>query len=122
MNLDDELRYALRRQDPQEGFAERVMARALASPRERRPHPMAPVLLRRWLFPAVACALVVLVFSASTYQRRRQGERASRQAILALRIASKKLNFTRQKVLTLNHAWSGTAERRGTASGVNVED
>jgi hypothetical protein len=94
MNMEDQLREALRRQDPSVGFAERVAARTQAA---RRAEPE-----RRFRGLWAACALALaamVVFTASSLWQRTQEERAGRQAVLALRIASEKLNQARSKVL-----------------------
>jgi hypothetical protein len=98
--LDDELKSALHRIEPPDGFAERVLGRA------RSEQAAAPGLLARWraaLRPraagwaaglALACFLVI--FGAVRYreheQARIRGEQAGAQARLALQIASAKLN------------------------------
>ena len=94
MSLEDQLRSALRPQDPDPAFAVRVRQQAESGHRfwSRRP----------WLWPAVAVATIVISISASLEYRRIQAENASRQAIVALRIASEKLNNARSKVLKLN--------------------
>lgn len=94
MNMEDQLREALRRRNPSVGFAERVAARA-QSGRRAQPVRSFPGL---WAASALALAAVV-VFTASSLWQRTQEERAGRQAVLALRIASEKLNQTRSKVL-----------------------
>jgi hypothetical protein len=96
--LDRDLRNLLRRKDPPEGFAGRVMARLDTAP----PHPTLarrlstffrrPVL--RWAaVAAVVC--IVAVASMVRYQReqrvRRQAEQASQQAIYALRITNEEI-------------------------------
>jgi hypothetical protein len=95
MNMEDQLREALKRRDPSLGFAERVAARAQSG---RRADPLPRF---RWLWPAsaVALAAVVMFPTASLWQREQREERAGRQAVLALRIASERLNQTRTKVL-----------------------
>src|SRR5262249_18762420 len=96
MNLDEQLRSALRRQDPSPGVAAQVLQQTDA--RKRVPFWRRPL----WLWPAVATAMVAVSISASLEYRHVQAERASRQAILALRIASEKLNHARNRVLKLN--------------------
>jgi hypothetical protein len=107
MNLEDQLREALRRQDPPEGFAERVIQQAgPAAGREKvqfgeRPRRRfrARLGFQGW-WPAVSvAAAAMLVFSVSLEYRRVQEERAGRQAVQALQIASEKLNIVRDKVL-----------------------
>jgi hypothetical protein len=105
--LDDAFREALRRQEPPDGFAERVMARIQAAPEPasfwagwlagfRRPR-------LRW---AAALAGVALAVGAMEYQRQRQaeGERAKDQVMLALRITSGKLRLTQAAVQRINYA------------------
>ena len=94
MNMEDQLREVLRRRDPSVGFAERVAARAHSGRR------IAPVRGFRWLRATSALALTAAaVFTASSLWQRTQEERAGRQAVMALRIASEKLNQARSKVL-----------------------
>jgi hypothetical protein len=92
MNLDDELRAALRREDPSPGFAHRVVARAQSSAKPTRAiHGMT------W---AVALAAMLLIGFTSAYEyRQMKAEQASRDAVIALRIASEKLNLARDKAL-----------------------
>ena len=92
MNLDEELRTALRREDPSPGFAHRVVARAHFKPERSR------FSFRMMWATAVASLLVIGV--AGTYEyRQMEAERASRDAVLALRIAADKLNLARDRVL-----------------------
>jgi hypothetical protein len=98
--FDDDLKKALKRVEPPEGFAERVIARASLEARPRQtfagrwralfvPKPV------RWA-AAMAVIFLVIVVGGLRYREiqkeRRQGEMASRQAKLALQIASAKLN------------------------------
>ncbi|HUZ47888.1 MAG TPA: hypothetical protein VMW54_14730 [Terriglobia bacterium] len=95
--LDDELRSALKRQEPPEGFAARVLNRLESeNPEQGLPaHNAAwwrrPVL--RWTAVVAACLLVVA--GVARYQHRQReharAEQASRQAVLALEIASAEL-------------------------------
>ena len=94
--LDDELRNALRREEPPLGFAGRVLARAESMPSRRR----------WWAFPrmrwAAAAAAVVLLASGLGIERQRriraQGEFAKEQVMLALRITGSKLQFVKEKI------------------------
>ena len=107
--LDDELKEALRRQEPPVGFTERVLARAAAPPVRRRrwerfagwfraPRP-------RW---AAAVALSLVLIGGYTYhrqqQRRAEGERVKQEVLLALRITAQEFQAVRAKVLALNTA------------------
>ena len=96
MNIEDELRAALRREDPRPGFAQRVVARAQSRPARN------PGMLRMLWAAGIAAMLVIGVTSVSQY-REVQGERAAREAVTALRIAADKLNMTRDKVLKLEN-------------------
>jgi hypothetical protein len=105
MNFDDELRAALKRQEPPKGFAERVLAR-VAPPAARQPSWRERL---AWLNPrsrpvwvtASVVAAMLLVTSGVQYQRRRQGEQAKEQVMLALEIAGSKLNYVQKKALGL---------------------
>lgn len=106
MNFDDELKAALKRREPPEGFAERVLARTqspaatrLPSWRERWAWPI-PGRRPVWVTAGVVVA-VLLVASGMEYQRRRQGELAKQQVMLALEIAGSKLNYVQKKALEL---------------------
>ena len=101
--LEDALRDALRREDPPEGFAERVLARvgspapaAASGPWER---------LAGWFWlpamrVATAGALSVVLATGILYQHARQAraEAARRQVIVALRITSETLESVREQV------------------------
>ena len=94
--LDDELRNALRREEPSPGFAGRVLAGVAAAERRRRwwmlPH-------MRWA--AAAAAVVVLAGGVEVERERRvraEGEYAKQQVMLALRITGSKLRFVKEKI------------------------
>jgi hypothetical protein len=98
-HLEAKLRQALRRQDPPGGFAERVVllnrnrkgASVRSTPRPRF----------RLLWPAATfAATAALILSISIEYHAVQEERAGRQAIQALQIASQELNMARDKVLS----------------------
>ena len=92
MNLEDELRAALRREDPSLGFAKRVVARAKVTPQSNR-----PVFRMAW---AMAIAAMLMIGLTATYEvRQMKAERAGREAVMALRIAADKLNSAREKVV-----------------------
>ncbi len=94
MNLEDQLRTALRRRALPDGFAERVAAEAIRSSRGK------PARRLRWVAAAIAAA-VLLAFTVSVQLQHRRSEAAGRQAVLALRIAAEKLNLARSKALRL---------------------
>jgi hypothetical protein len=89
--LEDELRRRLRRVDPPEGFAERVLARAAAG--RRRP-------VGTWAVPAALAACVLVSLGAFAHvQERRQALTAKNEALLALRIAGAELRHAKAKTL-----------------------
>jgi hypothetical protein len=99
--LEEQLKNALRRRQPPEGFAPRIVARVGLGTREAR----------RWLwFPRLRWALVLLlcvaVFGGLVYRHARveraRGEVAKRQAIMALRIAGRKIQEAKSKVRHLS--------------------
>jgi hypothetical protein len=96
MNFEDELRAALRREDPSPGFANRVVARAQANPAPKRAMP-------RTFWAAAIAAMLAIAFTATFEYRQMKAERAARDAVVALRIAADKLNMTRDKVLRLEN-------------------
>jgi hypothetical protein len=100
MNLEDELRLALRRKEPSPEFTERVLARVAGVPARRAPRPW-----MRWVAAMAASILLAGLLAAGGmgYQQYR-GERAKSQVLLALRIAGGKLNKAQKKVQMLNAA------------------
>ncbi|HEX5107893.1 MAG TPA: hypothetical protein VFV95_05585 [Vicinamibacterales bacterium] len=101
MSLEDDLRKALRRKAPPEGFAERVVARVVLPPAAgslaRRRQGRSPLV--RAL--AVAAALVITAAAASYYRHQvvqLDGERAARELRIALQIASEKLALVERRV------------------------
>ena len=94
-NLEDQIRDALRRQDPPDGFAGRVLLRSQAALRADTPRPRFRIL---WPAATVA-ATAALALSISIEYHSLQEQWAGRQAIQALQIASEELNTARNKVL-----------------------
>lgn len=112
-SFDDELKKALRRQEPPQGFADRVVARAAEQgTREVKPAWRdswlkifaQPLPLLRWAtVAAVAIALVLGGVHYRDVQRERaRGEAAKEQLLLALRIAGNKLQLARTRVDQIN--------------------
>jgi hypothetical protein len=113
--LDDELKIALRRDQPPEGFAARVVERIHEFPGETRViveksgwnrlvQPLYVFRLEwlpgRWM-AAGALAVALLIASVGVYRHRQEeleAERAKAQVVLALQIASAKLNIAQRKV------------------------
>jgi hypothetical protein len=98
-NLEDQIRDALRRQNPPEGFAGRLLGqcalRSQAALRAETPRPRFHIL---WPAATVA-ATAALALSISIEYHSLQEQWAGRQAIQALQIASEKLNMARDKIL-----------------------
>ena len=88
MNIEHELRSALRRESPDPGFSRRVLSRI-----EAKQHP--------WRAVAAAGLLTVVLggWTAHAIVRQRQGERARDEVLLALRITSEKLSEAQSHVL-----------------------
>ena len=99
--FEQELAQAMRAVDPPEGFAERIMARALASEQPRaRVLAMRPS-VRAWVSGAIAAALLAGVFVADEVHVRRQrerGELAQQQFEAGLRITDEALQHTREQL------------------------
>jgi hypothetical protein len=100
MSFDDELRSALRREEPSVDFAERVVARIAAG---RRPVLWLPRF--RWAAAAMAACLGI-VAAGLEYRRqqhvRAEGEAAKARVMLALRIAGNKVHMAQKKIQELN--------------------
>ena len=108
--LEEELRSALRREEPPEGFAARVMARVRAPAQDRWWRSVRGLWrFPRWRWAAAALAACLLVAVAVVHHRREQrmkaqGEMAKVQVMKALHIASSKLNLARRKVQEIDRS------------------
>jgi hypothetical protein len=93
--LENELKSKFRRREAPEGFADRVMSRLPERKRQVRFHS--------WVAAAAAAMIAVLGGGLYEHQKaeriQREGERAKAELVLALEIASEKLQHTRAKVL-----------------------
>jgi hypothetical protein len=119
--FDDELKLALRRQEPSADFADRVMARIAelsieskqeklrekASWLQRLAEFFQPPQMKWAMTGAMAVALIVAGVGVNRYrenERQRllaeiaEGEKAKEQVMMAMRIASSKLNIAQKKV------------------------
>ena len=115
--FDEELKLALRREDPSPDFTDRVMARIAELQRQEKSREKTDWLRRlmeffqppqmKWAMAgAVAVVLLIAAFGvhrSRENERRRlaeiaEGERAKEQVMLAMRIASAKLNVAQKKV------------------------
>jgi hypothetical protein len=92
MNLDDDLKRALRRQAPPPGFAERVMQHI-----ERAETPQRPTW---WRTAAASVTLAAMLGGYATHRvvEHRRGERAKEQVLTAMRIAGEKVRYAQQEV------------------------
>ena len=102
--LDDELRNVLRRKEPPAGFAERVMAHLETTPRRmtlglRVSAFFARPMLRWAVVATMVCVVAIagIVRYQHKQQVRAQAERASQQAILALRITNEEIDAALQR-------------------------
>jgi hypothetical protein len=121
--FDDELKLAFRRRGPSPDFADRVMARIAELPSEEKqekPRERTDWLRKlaeffqppqmKWMKWAMAGAMAVALLIAGFGVRRQrenerlrqaeiaEGERAKEQLMLAMRIASAKLNVAQKKI------------------------
>jgi hypothetical protein len=122
--LDDELKIALRRDEPPDGFAARVLERVHSAPVAPAPQAVRKSwwqwlsqsagslrlewLPGRWLTAgALACALLLVTVGVYRHRQeelaRQEAERAKAQVVLALQIASAKLNIAQRRVFQNNN-------------------
>jgi hypothetical protein len=98
-NIDDELRNVLRREEPPDGFADRVLQRA-ARGRVQQRQTNRPLV--RWAAAAVIVASVAGGVQYRAVQQEREerirGEAAKEQVVQALRIAGSKLQLVQAKI------------------------
>jgi hypothetical protein len=117
--FEDELKQALRRKDPGPDFTDRVMARVAELQEREKPREKTdwlrrlaeffqPPQMKMKLVMAGAMAILLLIAGFGVHTRREnekrrlaeiaEGERAKEQVMLAMRIASAKLNVAKKKV------------------------
>lgn len=94
MNLDHDLRNALRRETPAPGFAGRVLAHI------EREEAHKPRVRPFWWRAAAASVMLALLGGYAVHERaeRREGERAREQVLQALQIAGEKVRYAQQEV------------------------
>jgi hypothetical protein len=94
--FDDELREALKRREPPDGFARKVVACIDAeAPHQEKASPW------RWKTALFAAALLSIVIGLSGYRehlRRMEGERARHEVLLALRVTGAKLRNVQERI------------------------
>ena len=96
MNLENELKRALRREAPPAGFASRVMNRI-----EREESATAPRSRPVWWRAAAASVLLAGTLGGYVTHRvaeQRRGEHAKEQVLTAMRIAGEKVRYAREEV------------------------
>ncbi len=101
--LEDNLKTALRRREPPEGFAERVLSRV--AEQWNRPSRWERLVASfripqlRWA-PALVVLLVLITGFEYVRQRRirAEGEQAKRQVLLALEITARQLRFVEKSI------------------------
>ena len=92
MNLDHDLKRALRRESPAPGFAGRVLARIEQPEARKRP------VWWRAAAASVTLAAVLGGYGAHKVAERRAEEQAAEQVLLAMQIASEKVRYAQQEV------------------------
>lgn len=99
-DLDDQLSQILERVDPPHGFAQRVLLQVAAKRAGRSRRSIS------WTLSWVAASLILsagIPFSAFEYRQQRErraveGRTAKQQLLVAMRVASRKLNSAQRKV------------------------
>ena len=97
MNLEDDLKRALRRQSPPAGFAGRVMQRIEQESTETERRTRRPVW---WRAAAASVTLAAILGGYATHRvvEHRRGEHAKEQVLTAMRIAGEKVRYAQQEV------------------------
>jgi hypothetical protein len=100
--LEDDLRRALRREEPSDGFTERVLAAAA----ERKQNALSRLFAwpgLRWALAGSVC--LILAVGGMEYKRARDdrafGDAAKARLMIALRITADKLQMAQEKVQNL---------------------
>jgi len=105
--LEEELRNAMRREEPPEGFAGRVLAQV----QETKQSAWTGIFALRNLRWALAGAMCLALAVAGIEYKRAQdeharGEAAKQQLMLALRITADKLQLAQEKVQQHSRSWT----------------
>ncbi|HEY3054606.1 MAG TPA: hypothetical protein VGK31_01610 [Thermoanaerobaculia bacterium] len=97
MDLEEQLKAALRRKQPSADFASRVISSALA--------PRSTTVARRSARVAAALMLTALLGGWAVHEiaERRAGERARAEVLLALHIAGSKVRYAKTQVHGIGH-------------------
>jgi hypothetical protein len=111
--LDDELRNAMRREEPPEGFVERVLAKVPATNQDKWTSLFAWRGLKWALAGAMCLGLAAAVVEHQRAQEEQaRGMAAKAQLMLALRITSYKLQFAQAKVQRIADPWPSRSQSR----------
>lgn len=109
VDVENDLKNALRRENAPEGFADRVLARAAnqgsspkAVPRNSWLDFFARPLVRWAALAAVSAGTIFGVHVHNVRRQQAEGEAAKERLILALRIAGSKLQLAKSKVNEIN--------------------
>ena len=103
-DFEQELKRALRRGDPPDGFRERVLARVAAQQQQPISHRVVSIWHRPMLRWAAVAAIVLFGAAELSYRAHEQrleeasGLVAKRQVMLALRITGSKLRVAQKRV------------------------
>ena len=115
--IDAQLKRALRRREPPDGFADRVLARVAREPSLARKRPLwprwhSPSLFLRWAaVGALVAALVTGEYQISESRERAEALAAKQQVMVALRITASKLRVAKQRVKSVE---TGTQKLENT--------
>ena len=103
--FEEELKKALARRDPPDGFTERVLAKAGGLQRATskwNPRSWLSVTRIRPLIPALAALLAITIgVAVQRHQRAVRGEEAKEKLLLAMRSAGSKLHDAQEHVIQL---------------------
>lgn len=101
MNLENDLKRALRHELPAPGFAGRVIARIEAG--QQSPVRASAPRNRWWRAIAASVMLTAVLggWAAHEIRERREGERAKQQVLLAMRIAGEKVRYAQGEVRSI---------------------
>jgi hypothetical protein len=103
--IDEQLKRALRRLEPPEGFADRVLARfqTQTSPTQRSIWTLWRMPSLRWAAVAALVAVAVTGIGYQLHERQEEAEAmvAKQQVMLALRITGSKLRVAKQRVKSI---------------------
>jgi len=98
MNLEHDLKHALRRESPPDGFAQRVMQRLEETEATAADAPRRRPVWWRAAAASVTLGLVLGGYATHKAVEHRRGEHAKEQVLEAMRITSEKMRYAQQEV------------------------